>query len=255
MTSWTLWGTLVNAVAVVIGASIGMLIQKIGLFAKPMDEDEGLPHKSRMERQKRISNTVMVGLGLSVLLIGIDGGMKVQNVLVAIVSMALGGLVGELLDLDRLINRFGAWVEKRVGGNGEGRIAQGFVTSTLLFCVGAMTVTGAIESGVQHTHSTYYAKSLLDLVAAVVFGSTYGFGVMLSAGAVFATQGILTLLAVLLAGAIPMAVINEMIAVGSLLLVCIGLNQMGATRIRVMNLLPAMFFPILLVPLFGLLPV
>lgn len=254
MTNWAIWGTLVNAVAVAVGALAGMLIKKLGFTKKTVSQAENALDSTRAEHQKRISDTVMVGLGLCVLLIGMSGALKMQNVLVGIVSMALGGLVGEMLDLDRLINRLGAWIEGRVGGNGEGRIAQGFVTATLLFCVGAMTVTGAIESSVQHTHSTYYAKAMIDMVAAVIFGSTYGLGVVLSAGAVFVTQGALTLLASLLAGAIPMVIINEMIAVGSLLLVAIGLNQMGVTRIRVMNLLPAMFLPILLVPLFGLLP-
>ena len=254
MTNWAIWGTLVNAAAVAVGALVGMLIKKLGGLQKTAGQNENALDDTRTVRQKRISDTVMVGLGLCVLLIGTSGALKMQNVLVGIVSMALGGLMGEALDLDRLLNRFGVWVEKRVGGHGEGSIAQGFVTATLLFCVGAMTVTGAIESSVHHTHSTYYAKAMIDMVAAVIFGSAYGLGVVLSAGAVFVTQGALTLLASLLAGAIPMAIINEMIAVGSLLLVAIGLNQMGVTRIRVMNLLPAMFLPILLVPLFGLLP-
>ncbi len=251
MTNWAIWGCIVNTAAVVVGASIGLLVKWLG--ARAGYKDDPVAAADHSARGKRISDTVMVGLGLCALLLGVSGALKIQNMLVAIVAMALGGLVGELLDLDRLVRRFGSFVEKKVGGN-KGNVAQGFVTATLLFCVGAMTVTGAIESGTQHTHTTYYAKSMLDMVSSIVFASTYGIGVVLAAGSVFAFQGLLTLLASLLTGAIPIAVISEMIAVGSLLLICIGTNQMGVTKIRVMNLLPAMFLPILLCPLFGMLP-
>ena len=257
MTNWALWGTLVNTVAVLFGAFAGLAIKAIASrVSKTAEKNVELLQDGEAGKTSRFAelpSTVQKGLGLCVLLIGILGAVKVQNMLVMIVSLVLGAIVGVLLDLDGQINRLGAFVEKKMKGKG-GNVAEGFVTATLLFCVGAMTVTGAIESSVHHTHSTYYAKAMIDMVAAVIFGSAYGLGVVLSAGAVFVTQGALTLLASLLAGAIPMAIINEMIAVGSLLLVAIGLNQMGVTRIRVMNLLPAMFLPILLVPLFGLLP-
>jgi uncharacterized membrane protein YqgA involved in biofilm formation len=116
-----------------------------------------------------------------------------------------------------------------------------------------MTVTGAMESGILHVHTTYYAKAMLDMVAAVIFATSLGIGVAFSAVGVFAVQGLLTLAAVLAAGAIPVAITGEMIAVGSLLVIAIGTNLLGITKIKVMNYVPAMFFPIGLCPLFQLL--
>jgi len=255
MTNWALWGTLVNTATVLGGALVGLLIKKIASVAarKRKITVQTTDDTGDRARTSTLTSTVMTGLGLCVLLIGLMGAMKVENVLVMIVSVALGSLVGELLDLDGWMKRFGDFVERRMKGR-AGSVSEGFVTATLLFCVGAMTVTGAIESGVNRIHTTYYAKALLDMVSATVFASTLGFGVVLSAVSVFVTQGALTLLAVLAAGAIPMAITGEMVAVGSLLVVAIGTNLMGITHVKVMNLLPAMFFPIALCPLFSLLP-
>ena len=244
MTQWALWGTIANAVLVLIGALCGLLLRKFG---------KCLGSATGEATEKGISRALMQAMGLCVMLIGISGAIQTQNVLVVIVAMALGTLIGELLGLERLMERFGAFVERRLGGR-EGSIAEGFVSATLLFCVGAMTVTGAIESGISHVHTTYYAKGLIDMVSAAVFATTLGIGVALSAGSVFVVQGALTLLAVLVGGAIPAVVTGEMIAVGSLLVVAIGTNLLGVTRIKVMNMLPAMFLPIVLVPLFSLLP-
>lgn len=252
MTNWPLWGTIVNTAAVLLGALVGLLIKKIStVLSKGESDDEGALALSR--NRSSVSDAIMRALGLSVALIGVAGALKIQNVLIMILSMAIGTLVGELLDLDGWVNRLGKWVERRFKGT-SGSIAEGLVTATLVFCVGAMTVTGAIESGVAHTHTTYYAKSLLDLISSTVFAATLGFGVLLSAGAVFACQGLLTLLAVLVAGAIPTAVTGEMIAVGSLLMIGIGTNLLGVTRLKVMNMLPSMFLPIVFCPLFSLLP-
>lgn len=249
MTAWPLWGTIVNTVAVLVGALVGVLIGKLGkkAAAKP---SVGESHAA----EKTPTESVMRAMGLCVLLIGISGALKMNNVLVVIVSMGVGTFLGELLDLDGLVNRLGNVIERRFCGR-EGGIAEGFVTATLLFCVGAMTVTGAIESGIHHVHTTYYAKALIDMVSALVFATTLGVGVALSAASVFASQAVLTLLAMLVGGAIPLAVTNEIIAVGSLLVVGIGTNLLGVTRIKVMNMLPAMFLPIALVPLFALLPI
>ena len=254
MTDWALWGTIVNTAAVLLGAFLGLGIKAIASRAaknkeacEPPEEQEQTP-----SRFASLPVTVQKGLGLCVLLIGILGAVEVQNMLVMIVSVVLGAIVGELLDLDRQVNRLGAFIERKMKGRG-GNVAEGFVTATLLFCVGAMTVTGAMESGILHQHITYYAKSMLDMVSAVIFASSLGVGVAFSAVGVFAVQGIFTLVAVLAAGAIPVAITGEMIAVGSLLVIAIGTNLMGVTKIKVMNLLPAMFFPIGLCPLYQVL--
>ena len=245
MTNWALWGTLVNTVLVLFGALLGLLIAKIGKRRSATANEVD-------DKGNALSGAVLHALGLCVFLIGILGAVKINNVLVMIVSVALGTLLGELLGLDALVNRLGALLEKRLGGR-DGQIAEGFVAATLLFCVGAMTVTGAIEGGMARIHTTYYAKGLIDMVAAVVFASTLGFGVVLSAGSVFLVQGSLTLLAVLAADAIPLAVVGEIMAVGSLLVIGIGTNLLGLTKLKVMNMLPAMFLPLALCPLFELL--
>lgn len=252
MTSLPLFGTIVNTVAVLLGALIGVLIK--GMAARSARRGKAVADAAEIKSKKTLSEGVMRALGLCVILIGISGALQIGNVLVMIVSMAIGTAIGEWLDLDGLVNRLGKWIEKRLG-RGEGSIAEGFVTATLLFCVGAMTVTGAMESGIAHTHTTYYAKSLIDMASALIFATTMGIGVALSAVSILVSQGILTLTAVLVADAIPMLVTGEIIATGSLLVVGIGTNLLGVTRLKVMNMLPAMFLPLLLCPLFSLLPI
>ena len=135
MTNWALWGTIVNAVLVLLGALFGLLLRKFGARIGTVQEDVS---------ERGLSRALMQAMGLCVMLIGISGAIQTKNVLVVIVSMALGTLLGELLGLEALMERFGAFVERRLGGR-EGSIAEGFVSATLLFCVGAMTITGAIE--------------------------------------------------------------------------------------------------------------
>lgn len=252
MTSLPLWGTIVNTVAVLLGALVGVLIKSF--MGRCTSEEKTAAKSEEIVEKRTLSESVMRALGLCVILIGISGALKIENVLVMIVSMAIGTAVGEWLDLDGWVNRLGKWIEKCLG-RGEGSIAEGFVTATLLFCVGAMTVTGAMESGISHTHTTYYAKSLIDMVSALIFATTMGIGVALSAVSIFVLQGTLTLVASLVAGAIPTLITGEIIATGSLLVVGIGTNLLGVTRLKVMNMLPAMFLPLILCPLFSLLPI
>ncbi len=252
MTQWAIWGTLVNTVAVLLGALCGLGIGAIARKLSAKKEKTG-DEATVTAPRRDIAGSIQKGLGLCVLLIGISGALKVQNMLVMIVSIVLGTLVGELLDLDGLLCRFGAFVEKKCKAGGTGRFAEGFVSATLLFCVGAMTVTGALESGLLHTHDTYYAKAMIDMVSAVIFAFSLGAGVLLSAAGVFAVQGLLVLIAVLAGSAIPALITGEIMAVGSLLIVAIGTNLIGITKIRVMNLTPSMLFPLALVPLFSLL--
>lgn len=246
MTQWALWGTIVNTVAVMLGALLGLGIRAVTGKKKTVEAGADIPAR------RSVADTIQKGLGLCVILIGISGALGVQYMLVMILSVALGALVGELLDLDGLLNRFGAFVERKLGGKQKGSFAEGFVSATLLFCVGAMTVTGALESALMHTHDTYYAKGLIDMVCAVTFATALGAGVVLSAAGVFVVQGTLVLIAVLAGNAIPAVVTGEMIAVGSLLVVAIGTNLLGVTKVKVMNLVPAMFFPIALCPLYEL---
>ena len=257
MTSWPLWGTVVNTVAVLCGALLGLLIKVLaGRFAKKTATEQGEVPCDGGEGRSRLSGLpamIQKGLGLCVVLIGLQGCIGATEILIVILSMVLGIIVGELLDLDALLNRFGNFIERRLKGKG-GNVAEGFVSATMLFCVGAMTVNGALECGLQLRHDTYYAKSLIDMVSAVVFASSLGVGVAFSAVGVLAVQGTLTMLAVLLGNVIPAAVTAVMISVGSLIVIAIGTNLLGITRIKVINFVPAMFFPVALCPLFERIP-
>ena len=245
MTSWPLWGTIVNTVAVLLGALLGLLIKTvIGRVARKKATVNDRPDPSKGERPSRLAElpaVIQKGLGLCVILIGIQGAVGTTEILIVIISMVLGIITGQLLDLDGLLGRFGAFIERKMKGVG-GNVAEGFVTATMLFCVGAMTVNGALECGLQLKHDTYYAKSLIDMVSAVVFATSLGVGVSFSAVGVFVVQGTLTMLAVLLGNVIPTTVTAVMIAVGSLIVIAIGTNLMGITKIKVADFLPAILF-------------
>ena len=221
-------GTIVNAIAVIIGSLIGLLFKK------------GLP--------KRLSDAVMTGVGLCVVYLGVSGCIKGQNALITVISIAVGAIVGTLIDLDGKLNALGNLVEKKFGkSDGEPvPIAQGFVTSSLLFCVGAMAIVGALQSGLAGDHQTLYTKSLLDFISAIVFASSLGIGVMFSAAAVFVYQGLIAVLAGFLSPFLGDAAIAEMTCAGSLLLIGLGLNILGVTKIKIMNYVPAIFIPIIL---------
>ena len=220
-----LLGTIVNTLAVIIGAGVGITLKR------------GIP--------ERIEDTVTKGLALCVLMIGLQGMMKGENTLVTILSIVLGGLLGELLRIDDGMNRLGKYVEAKFKNGSDSKIAEGFVTASLLFIVGAMAVVGSLQSGLMHDHTTIYAKSILDGVSSVIFASTLGLGVMLSSVAVFVYQGAITLFAGVLAPVLNDTVIAEMTAAGSVIIFGLGLNMIGLTRIKVANYLPAIFLPIL----------
>ena len=221
-------GTIVNTVAVIIGAAIGMLLKK------------GLPEK--------LSDTMMKGLGLCTLYLGISGSLKGENSLILIISMVVGALIGEGIDLDAKLNQFGTWLENKFKSKEGGKvsIAEGFVSASLLFCVGGMTIVGSLQSGLQGNHEMLFNKSMLDFVAAIIFASSMGVGVMLSAAFVFVYQGAITLAAQWVAPFLTDTIIAEMTCAGSVIIIGIGLNLLGITKLKVMNYVPAIFIPILL---------
>jgi uncharacterized membrane protein YqgA involved in biofilm formation len=222
-------GTIVNAAAILVGGALGLLLKK------------GIP--------ERISTGVMQGLGLVVIYIGISGALEGQNALITTVAIVLGGAIGMLLDLDGRFTRLVGKAESRFHKNAEdgSTLGEGFITATLLFCVGAMAVVGSLNSGLSGNHEVLFTKSLLDGVSSFVFASTLGAGVLLSAVAVFVYQGAITLLAQFLAPVLSDAAVAEMTCVGSLLIVAIGLNLLKVTRIKVMDFILAIFIPIGLV--------
>lgn len=163
--------------------------------------------------------------------------------------MVLGAIIGELLDLDKRMMALGDWVQKhtaRLSAGSKTSISEGFVTASLLFCVGAMAIVGALQDGLTGDHSTLFAKSLLDGISSIVFAASLGVGVMFSAIAIFLYQGVIAVLASFLSPLLGDAVIAEMTCVGSLLIVALSLNMLNLTKIKVMNLVPAIFLPILL---------
>lgn len=222
-------GTLVNTGTVIAGSLIGMLLGNI------------LP--------ERLRDTVMKGLGLCTLFVGIDGMLGSSNALIAIISIAVGAVIGELCDLDGHLNRFAEGLERRFKRGREGpSLAEGFVTASLVFCVGAMTVVGALNDGLTGNHEMLFTKSTLDFTSSIIFASSLGLGVMLSAGAIFVIEGGIACLASLVAPILQQNphTVPEMSVVGSILIVGISLNLLGVTKLKVMNYVPAIFLPILL---------
>ena len=160
--------------------------------------------------------------------------------------MVFGTLVGEWIDLDEKINQLGDAIEQKVSSPGEKvSVSKGFVTASLLFCVGAMAIVGALQSGLTGNHDTLFAKSLIDGIAAIVMASSLGIGVLLAAGLILVYEGGITLFANVLAPLLTDSVINEMTCVGSLLIVGLALNMLKLTNLKIMNYAPAVFFPIL----------
>ena len=190
----------------------------------------------------------MTGIALCTVYIGFSGALKGENTIVLIVSMALGAVVGTLLDIDGCLSRLGELVEKKFSKKGgTDRIAQGFITASLLFCVGAMTIVGSLTAGLTGDNEMLYTKSVLDLISASMLSVSLGIGVMFSAAFVLVFQGAIALMAGFLEPVLTAAAINEIICAGSLMILALGLNMLGITKIKVANYLPALvFYPILL---------
>ena len=238
-----LTGTIINTLVILAGSAVGLGIHALaGRFSSVLGEKGA-------RLGERLQALMMQGIALCVLYIGISGSLKGQNTLAAILSMALGAILGELLDLDGRMNRLGQWVQDRTARvlkGGGSSVAEGFVTSSLLFCVGAMSIVGALENGLTGNFDTLKAKSVLDGISSIIFASSLGVGVALSAVPVLLYQGLISLAAGVLSPLLGDAVIAEMTCVGSLLIVAMGLNMLGVTKIKVMNLVPGIFLPILL---------
>ena len=220
-------GTLVNVAAVIIGSLLGLLLRK------------GFPEKMK--------NTVTIGMGLCVVLIGMQGALGTKNVLLVILAIVLGSIIGSLLKIEERLDKLGLSLQKKFAGkDGNDSFAKGFVNATLIYCVGAMAIVGSIDSGLRGNHDTLFAKSLLDGVMSIALASTMGIGVMLSAVAVLIYQGGIALLAQLVEPLLTEAMITEMSAVGGVLIMGIGLNLIRKEHIPVGDMLPAIFLPLIL---------
>ena len=246
-------GTIVNVAAILIGGCAGLILKKA--------------------LSKRITDTVMQGVGLAVIIIGVSGALgaafivdaegKVSSnhILFMIIALAAGGLIGELLRIEDRLDVFAKFCERKfekIGARGGGggiangdaaessapSFAQGFTTAALVFCVGSMAIVGSFEDGINRNSDILFAKSALDGISSMIFASTMGVGVLFSAIAVGLYQGSLTLLAIFVAPYFNDVVVTQISLIGSVLILGIGLNMLQIAKIKVGNLLPAIFAPI-----------
>ena len=216
-------GVIINSVAVVIGSLIGLLFKN--------------------KISDKVSKPVMIGLGVCILYIGISGSLVGEQVLIAVTSIVLGVIVGTILKIDDAVNKLGNKIEQKFKKENETEsLAEGMVTATLLFCIGAMTVTGSIQAGLTGDNSILITKAILDFVLSIMLAASLGRGVMLSAISLLISQGLLVLLASIIAPYMSNSVINEITCVGSLLIILIGTNLMGITKVKVADFLPAIIF-------------
>ena len=227
-------GVIVNTLTVIVGSSLGLLAKKI------------IP--------RNWSDFIISGMGLCTIYIGISGAFEGQNTLIAVISMALGAIIGLAADIDRRVNSGVEKLEKRFAKepseNGGASFTEGFVTASMIFCVGAMTILGSLQAGLTGDNTMLFTKATMDGIGAVFFAASLGVGVLASGIFVFVFQGIIVLLAQFIEPFLSQTVIAEMTCVGSLILIGLALNLIGATKIKVMNLTPAIFMPIALVPIF-----
>lgn len=216
-----LLGTLVNGLLIIVGSLIGKLLNRI---------PEGM------------KVTVMSAIGLAVMVLGLQMGLKSENFLIVIISLVAGAVIGELLKLEDKLNDLGHWLEKRIGSNGKGSISEGFVTATLIFVIGAMSIIGALDSGIRGDHDVLYIKSIIDGFTALILTTTLGIGVIFSVVPVVLYQGLIALFATQIDQFVPNALMEqfivEMTSTGGIMIFAIGLNLSGITKIKVANLLP-----------------
>jgi len=217
-------GTIINAFAIIAGSLLGLIFRG------------GIPDK--------YSQILMHAIGLAVILIGLKGALQTDALLTVIISLAIGSLIGEYLRIEDRLEWLGKQIGQRISGEESG-IAEGFVTATLLYCVGAMAIVGSMESGLSGNHQTLYAKSVLDGIASIIFASSLGIGVLFSAVSVFLYQGSITLAAGYVRPFLTPDVVSQMSAVGGLLIMAIGIGLLEIKKLKIGNMLPAIFIPLI----------
>ena len=228
-----MFGVIVNTATVLLGSIIGLICKK------------GIP--------ERLSSAVMTAIGLCTVAIGFSGILEGENTLVLIISMVLGVIIGELLDIDGHVNGLVERVAGKAAGAGKAaQISQGFITACLLFCIGAMTIVGSLNAGLRGDNEMLLTKSLLDFISSIMLSATLGIGVLFSAVFVLVFQGGIVLLAQFLAPVLSESCIAELTCAGSMMILALGLNIVGITKIKVINFLPALVLVPFVVKLLGL---
>ncbi|MDO9152790.1 MAG: DUF554 domain-containing protein [Paludibacter sp.] len=223
-------GTLVNAAAVIIGGSIGMLLKK------------NMP--------KRITTIYFQAVGLFTLAIGITMVVKMENILIVVGSLAIGSLLGEWMDLEKGVNRMSNYLKMKFNIGNE-KFSEGIITAFLLFCIGSMTIIGAIDEGVRGSHELLFTKSFMDFFSALLLASAFGIGVVFSAIPLLIFQGLLTFIAMGASSFFTPVIIQGLTSVGGILLMGLGINILEIKKLRIMNMLPALIVVVLLLGLFA----
>ncbi len=238
-----MFGVLVNTLGAALGALIGLIAKK------------GIPD--------RVNDHLFKGIALFVMYVGIAGALDSKNAICMIISISLGALIGELLDLDKLLYKCVSAIENRftkkkddqgdgpqVDGEGKVSFTDAFVTTAILQCVGAYTVVGGLQAGLQGDYSLLFSKTGLDMTSSIILAASMGIGVLFASGAIFVVTGIIVILAQYLAPVLPDPVITEMMAVGSLVIMGQALNMLKLTDLKIMNFVPEIFMPIAVLPLY-----
>ncbi len=224
-------GVITNTLTVIIGSLTGMM------FSKFISE--------------KYTSAIMTAIGLCTVYIGFDGALAGDNTLVLILSLVLGTALGTLLDIDSHISRLGKFIETKFAKSSEKvSVAQGFVTASLLFCIGSMTIVGSLNAGINGDNTLLFTKSVLDLISSCILASSMGIGVLCAAAFVFVFQGGLVLIASVIGPVIPPVCQAELICVGSVMIIALGLNLIGITKIKVADMLPALIIaPLITTPI------
>ncbi len=228
-----LLGPVVNTITVIVGAVVGTL------FGNAISE--------------KLSQAIIVAIGLMTMVMGVQFAIQTSDILIIMICLVIGTIIGNALDLDNKIDHSADFIKSKLAGTkfGKGKFAEAFISTTILFCIGTMTVVGSIQSGLNHDHSILITKSIMDMISAVVFSSALGGGVIFSAVSVIVIEGGIALLASLAAPVLTTAVVNEMSAVGGVMFIGLAINLIGISqkKIRVADMLPAIFVPIFYIPI------
>lgn len=217
--------TFINVILVIAGSLIGLLCKN--------------------KITENFSKSIVTGLALCVLVIGIQSAVQTQNMTLVIISMVIGILIGEAIKIEDRIYGFGEKLKSKFSKGDTSDFAEGFLSASLLFCVGSMSVMGSMEAGINGDYSIIISKSVIDGITAISLAATLGIGVMFSALFVLVYQGTITLISMYAGNFMSEIMINEMSAVGGLLIIALSINMMGIKKIRAGNMLPAIFVPII----------
>ncbi|MBR3288256.1 MAG: DUF554 domain-containing protein [Lachnospiraceae bacterium] len=224
-------GVLVNTIAIVIGAIIGVI------FKKALSE--------------KVTSAVMISMGIATFIIGLQAALKVEKTLLLVISIAVGTAIGTIIDIDKYVNKLGEYLKKvfasKSKSESSAKFAEAFASSSILFAVGAMSVLGSIDAGLKHDYNILFIKSTMDFVASIMYTASLGIGVAFSAITILVFQGLVALFASNLKFLVDNpGMMNEFSAVGNLLVMTIGLNLMGVTKVKVANMLPAIVIVLIL---------